>query len=119
MTTTRHRTCDPFLPTASVHNAARPARCYGRPRSRASVAGGLARARAGAILAWLNPIIRGWAAFYRSAVSSLVFSRLDTYVWKLTYKWAKHTPPEQVEDLGDAPLFRQVQQVQERPVGRR
>jgi hypothetical protein len=119
LTTTRHRTCDPFLPTASVHNAARPARCYGRPRSRASVAGGLARARAGAILARLNPIIRGWAAFYRGAVSSLVFSRLDTYVWKLTYKWAKHTPPEQVKDLGDAPLFRQVQQVQERPVGRR
>ena len=86
MTTTRHRTCDPFLPTASVHNAARPARCYGRPRSRASVAGGLARARAGAILARLNPIIRGWAAFYRGAVSRLVFSRLDTYVWKLTYE---------------------------------
>jgi RNA-directed DNA polymerase len=48
---------------------------------------------AGAVLARLNPIIRGWAAYYRGAVSSRVFSRLDTYVWKLTYKWAKHSHP--------------------------
>jgi RNA-directed DNA polymerase len=46
---------------------------------------------AGAVLARLNPIIRGWAAFYRGAVSSRVFSRLDTYVWTLTSKWAKHS----------------------------
>jgi RNA-directed DNA polymerase len=31
----------------------------------------------------LNPI-RGWAAYYRT----VVFSSLDNYVWKLTYKWA-------------------------------
>ena len=48
---------------------------------------------AGAVLARLNPIIRGWAAYYRGAVSSRVFSRLDAYVWKLTYKWAKHSHP--------------------------
>jgi RNA-directed DNA polymerase len=48
---------------------------------------------AGAVLARLNPIIRGWVAYYRGAVSSRVFSRLDTYVWKLTYKWAKHSHP--------------------------
>jgi len=46
-----------------------------------------------AVIARLNPIIRGWAAYYRAVVSSRVFSRLDTYVWKLTYKWAKHSHP--------------------------
>jgi RNA-directed DNA polymerase len=40
-------------------------------------------------LIWtLNPIISGWAAYYRTAVSSRVFSMLDDYLWKLAYKWA-------------------------------
>jgi RNA-directed DNA polymerase len=37
----------------------------------------------------LNPIIRGWAAYYRTQVSSDVFSSLDHYLWRLTYKWAR------------------------------
>ena len=36
----------------------------------------------------LNPIIRGWSAYYRGAVSSETFTALDDYMWKLTYKWA-------------------------------
>jgi RNA-directed DNA polymerase len=48
---------------------------------------------AGAVLARLNPMIWGWAAYYRGAVSSRVFSSLDTYMWRLTYKWAKHSHP--------------------------
>jgi RNA-directed DNA polymerase len=41
-----------------------------------------------AVIAALNPVIRGWAAYYRGVVSSRVFSSLDDYLWKLTYKWA-------------------------------
>lgn len=41
-----------------------------------------------AVLAALNPIIRGWAAYYRSVVSSKLFGSLDAYVWRLLYKWA-------------------------------
>jgi RNA-directed DNA polymerase len=41
----------------------------------------------------LSPIIRGWAAYYRTVVSSKVFHSLDHYVWKLTYKWAKYRHP--------------------------
>jgi RNA-directed DNA polymerase len=40
------------------------------------------------VIATLNPVIRGWAAYYRGVVSSKVFHSLDTYMWKLTYKWA-------------------------------
>ena len=36
----------------------------------------------------LNPIIRGWAAYYRTQVSAKVFGDLDHYLWQLTYKWA-------------------------------
>jgi RNA-directed DNA polymerase len=36
----------------------------------------------------LNPIIRGWAAYYRTQVSGKTFKTLDHYLWKLTYRWA-------------------------------
>ena len=42
-----------------------------------------------AVIAKLNPVIRGWAAYYRTVVSSEVFRSLDTYVWRLLYKWAR------------------------------
>ncbi|GGJ73077.1 group II intron maturase-specific domain-containing protein [Streptomyces brasiliensis] len=48
---------------------------------------------AGAVLKKLTPIIRGWAAYYRTEVSSAVFSALDDYMWKLTYRWARHNHP--------------------------
>jgi RNA-directed DNA polymerase len=48
---------------------------------------------AAGVLRALTPVIRGWAAFYRSQVSSEIFSALDDYMWKLLYKWAKRTHP--------------------------
>jgi len=42
-----------------------------------------------AVITTLSPIIRGWAAYYRTVVSSEVFGSLDTYVWRLLYKWAR------------------------------
>ena len=50
-------------------------------------------ANAQAVIARLNPIVRGWAAYYRTVVSSQTFTALDHYLWKLTYKWAKHSHP--------------------------
>ena len=41
-----------------------------------------------AVIATLNPVIRGWAAYYRGVVSSKVFRTLDEYMWILTCKWA-------------------------------
>jgi RNA-directed DNA polymerase len=46
-----------------------------------------------AVISRLNPIIRGWSAYYRSVVSSQVFTSLDRYLWTLTYKWAKYSHP--------------------------
>jgi RNA-directed DNA polymerase len=50
-------------------------------------------ANAGAVLRMMNPIVRGWSAYYRTVVSSEVFTALDNYVWTLVYKWAKHSHP--------------------------
>jgi RNA-directed DNA polymerase len=50
-------------------------------------------ANAQAVVRKINPIVRGWSAYYRTVVSSQVFTGLDNYMWKLTYKWAKHSHP--------------------------
>jgi RNA-directed DNA polymerase len=48
---------------------------------------------AAGVLRAVNPIVRGWAAYYRGVVSNRVFSNLDAYMWRLTYRWARHTHP--------------------------
>jgi RNA-directed DNA polymerase len=50
-------------------------------------------ANAEAVINKLNPVIRGWAAYYRTAVSKEIFSTLDHYVWRLTYRWARRAHP--------------------------
>ena len=65
-----------------------------------------------AVIAALNPIIRGWAAYYRTVVSSKIFSALDDYLWKLTYKWAKHGHPNKSKHWIVDRYFGSVQQVQ-------
>jgi RNA-directed DNA polymerase len=51
-------------------------------------------ANAEAVVQKLNPIIRGWAAYYRHAVSSKAFASLDEHMWRLAYKWARHSHPK-------------------------
>jgi RNA-directed DNA polymerase len=46
-----------------------------------------------AVIKRLNPIIRGWAAYYRTQASSKTFGSLDHYLWQLTYKWAAFSHP--------------------------
>ena len=74
-------------------------------------------ANASAVIRRLNPIIRGWSAYYRSVVSSRTFSGLDHHMWHLTHRWARTHAPEQVQGLGCHPVLRQVQPGQKRPVG--
>jgi RNA-directed DNA polymerase len=40
------------------------------------------------VIITLSPVIRGWAAYYRTVVSSHVFDGLDHYMWRLLYRWA-------------------------------
>jgi len=45
-------------------------------------------ANAEAVIRRLNPVIRGWAAYYRIAVSKEVFATLDHHLWRDTFRWA-------------------------------
>ena len=46
-----------------------------------------------AVIATLSPVIRGWTAYHRCMVSSEAFQSLAAYMWKLTWKWARHSHP--------------------------
>jgi len=50
-------------------------------------------ANAAGVLRAVNPVVRGWAAYYRGVVSNRIFSNLDAYMWRLAYRWARHTHP--------------------------
>lgn len=50
-------------------------------------------ANAAAVLTTVNPIIRGWANYYRGVVSSEIYTTLDHYTWQRCYKWACYVHP--------------------------
>jgi RNA-directed DNA polymerase len=45
-------------------------------------------ANAAAVIRTLNPIVRGWAAYYRGVVATETFQKLDRHMWTLLWKWA-------------------------------
>ena len=66
----------------------------------------------------LNPIISGWAAYYRTAVSSGAFSRWTTTCGSSPQ--VGHTPPpQQAEAVDRRPLLRPVPPAPEGPMGAR
>ena len=50
-------------------------------------------ANADAVLRKINPIVRGWAAYYRGVVATETFQKLDDHLWHLCFKWAKFSHP--------------------------
>jgi hypothetical protein len=47
----------------------------------------------GLVIQWLNPVIRGWASYYRHVVSQKVFDDIDSAIWRLTWNWATRRHP--------------------------
>ncbi|RMF27077.1 MAG: hypothetical protein D6756_02680 [Cyanobacteria bacterium J083] len=45
-------------------------------------------------MGYLNPIIRGWANYYKYGVSKRVFSYIDHQLWKALWQWAKKRHPK-------------------------
>jgi len=42
----------------------------------------------------LNPVLRGWANYHRHVICTGTFAKLDSFVWRRFYRWAKHRHPE-------------------------
>lgn len=47
----------------------------------------------GDLIRRLNPVIRGWANYYRHVVSKEVFADIDSAIWRTTWNWAKRRHP--------------------------
>lgn len=45
------------------------------------------------VITRLNPILRGWASYYRNGVSKRVFSDVDDYLWWSVFRWAVRRHP--------------------------
>ena len=45
------------------------------------------------LIGMLNPIIRGWANFYRHVVSQEIYDKIDSAIWKMTWQWAGRRHP--------------------------
>ena len=46
-----------------------------------------------ALIAKLNPVIRGWANYYSTVVSKEVFNKVDSLLWKRIWRWASRRHP--------------------------
>jgi len=51
------------------------------------------QAKAENVIWHLNPILRGWANYYKTQVSSQTFSYVSTQVWKMLWKWCLRRHP--------------------------
>ncbi len=50
-------------------------------------------APAKALIAKLNPVIRGWSNYFSTAVSKEVFNEIDSLVWTRVWRWASRRHP--------------------------
>ena len=46
-----------------------------------------------ALIAKLNPVIRGWANYFSTVVSKETFSKLDMLLWKRLWRWVSRRHP--------------------------
>ncbi|MEX3930028.1 group II intron reverse transcriptase/maturase [Paraburkholderia sp. BR10936] len=46
-----------------------------------------------ALIKRLNPMITGWANYHRAVVSKKIFSRVDSEIWHMLWRWIKRRHP--------------------------
>jgi RNA-directed DNA polymerase len=63
-----------------------------RDKIRRLIQAALGRTQA-ALLRQLNPLLRGWANYYRNGAAKATFDKLDYYVWRKLWRWISRRHP--------------------------
>jgi RNA-directed DNA polymerase len=63
-----------------------------------------------ALIASINPTIRGWANYYRHVVSKRTFAKLDSAVWRMVWRWAVYRHPQKSKQWIAKRYFRRKDQ---------
>uniref|UniRef100_UPI0025EDF50E group II intron reverse transcriptase n=1 Tax=Okeania sp. SIO2F4 TaxID=2607790 RepID=UPI0025EDF50E len=61
-----------------------------------------------ALIAKLNPVIRGWANYYSTIVSKETFQKLDSLLWKKLWRWAVRRHPNKSNAWVKKKYFNQI-----------
>jgi len=64
--------------------------------------------RTDVVIAKLNTIIRGWANYYKHAVSRKIFGDLDHAFWQMVWRWSKRRHPKKSRGWVKAKYFRRI-----------
>ncbi|HGZ7315418.1 TPA: group II intron reverse transcriptase/maturase [Vibrio parahaemolyticus] len=54
-------------------------------------------ARQDALIHQLNPILRGWCYYHRHSVAKEIFSKIDSDIWVILWKWARRRHPNKTK----------------------
>jgi RNA-directed DNA polymerase len=60
----------------------------------------------GQVIRALNPVIRGWANYYRHSAAKKVFSKVQNAQWQMLWNWAKRRHPNKSSTWVKARYFR-------------
>jgi len=60
------------------------------------------------VIRYLNPIINGWAQYYRCVVSSKTFEYVHNQIWDYLWKWCKRRHPKKNMGWIKAKYFRNI-----------
>jgi len=59
-----------------------------------------------ALLDRVNPVLRGWCAYFRVGVSSATSSYLRAYAWKAVWGWLRRKHPKSKSETDPPPVLR-------------
>ena len=62
-----------------------------------------------ALIAKLNPAIRGWANYYSTQASKEIFQKLDMFLWKKIWRWASRRHPNKSHTWVKKKYFPQIE----------
>jgi RNA-directed DNA polymerase len=65
-------------------------------------------ARQDTLIHQLNPILRGWCNYHRHSVAKQIFSKIDSDIWLIVWKWSRRRHPKKSDHWVKIKYFQHV-----------